>query len=63
MNRLVSEIQDLGHYMRDNRMDGFSQFAAKQKIYETLWECEKQLKDSPTFSIEEEWLNENRKSN
>lgn len=63
MNRLVSEIQDLGHYMRDPRMDGFSQFAAKQKIYETLWECEKQLKDSPTFSIEEEWLNENRKSN
>jgi hypothetical protein len=63
MSRLVSEIEDLGRYMRDPRMDGFSCFAAKQKIYEVLWECEKQLKDSPTFSIEEEWLNENRKSN
>ena len=61
MSRLVNEIEDLGHYMRDRRMDGFSQFAAKQKIYEVMWECEKQLKDSPIFSIEEEWLNENRK--
>jgi hypothetical protein len=63
MSRLLSEIQDLGDYMRDPRMDGFSQFTAKQRIYEVLWECEKQLKDSPTFSIEEEWINENRKSN
>ena len=63
MSRLVNEIEGLGHYMRDPRMDGFSSFAAKQKIYEVLWECEKQLKDSPTFSIEEEWLNENRKQN
>ena len=63
MSRLVNEIEDLGHYMRDRRMDGFSQFSAKQKIYEVMWECEKQLKDSPTFSIEEEWLNENRKQN
>ena len=61
MSRLVNEIEELGHYMRDRRMDGFSQFDAKQKIYEVMWECEKQLKDSPTFSIEEEWLNENRK--
>ena len=63
MSRLVDEIEDLGRYMRDPRMDGFSSFAAKQKIYEVLWECEKQLKDSPTYSIEEEWLNENRKQN
>jgi hypothetical protein len=63
MSRLVNEIEELGHYMRDRRMDGFSQFGAKQKIYEVMWECEKQLKDSPTFSIEEEWLNENRKQN
>ena len=46
MSRLVNEIEDLGHYMRDRRMDGFSQFGAKQKIYEVMWECEKQLKDN-----------------
>lgn len=62
MNRLAHEIFELGQYMRDPHMDGFSQFGAKMKIYEVLWECEKQLKDSPTFSIEKEWLDENRKS-
>jgi hypothetical protein len=55
----INRIQSLGFDMRDNHMDGFFQFGAKQKLYQILWEAEKQLKNSPKFYGEEEWLKEN----
>jgi hypothetical protein len=56
---VIDRVQSLGFDMRDNHMDGFFQFNAKRKLYEILWEVEKQLKDSPTFYGEQEWLKEN----
>ena len=56
---VIDRVQSLGFDMRDNHMDGFFQFGAKQKLYQILWEVEKQLKDSPTFYGEQEWLKEN----
>lgn len=52
----IDRIQSLGFDMRDKYMDGYFQFGAKQKLYEILWEVQKQLKDSPTFVGEEEWI-------
>jgi hypothetical protein len=40
-------------------MDGFYQFSYKQKLYEVLWEAERQLARCSTFVGEEEWVAEN----
>lgn len=55
----IDQIQELGFDMRDNHMDGFFQFGAKQKLYKILWAAQKQLENSPKFYGEEEWLKEN----
>jgi len=55
----IDRIQELGFDMRDNHMDGFFQFGAKQKLYKILWAAQKQLENSPKFYGEEEWLKEN----
>jgi len=61
MNKdILWQIEDYGHYMCDMRNDGFSQFEVKKKLYLILWEVEKQLKHSPKFLGEEEWISENR---
>ena len=46
---LVDKIRDIGFDMRDNYMDGFTQFGAKKKLYQILWETQKQLENAPTF--------------
>lgn len=48
--------------MTDPRIDGFNGWACKQKIYQVKMACEKllQKKDTPTYSGEEEWLEEQR---
>ena len=55
---VIDRVQNLGSVMRDNHMDGYNQFGAKQKLYNILWEVERQLKDSPSFYGEDEWLKE-----
>lgn len=48
--------------MTDPRIDGFNGWACKQKIYQVKMACEKllQKQDCPTYSGEEEWLEEQR---
>jgi hypothetical protein len=38
--------------------DGFTQFEAKKKLYQILWEARRQLEKSPQFVGESEWLSE-----
>jgi hypothetical protein len=40
--------------------DGFTQFEAKKKLYQILWEAQHQLEKSPQFVGETEWLQEQR---
>ena len=54
---ILWQIEDYGHYLRDMRNDGFSQFEVKKKLYEILWSTKKQLENSPTFVGEDEWIN------
>ncbi len=58
----IDRIQELGFDMRDNHMDGFFQFVAKQQLYKILWAAQKQLENAPTFHGEEEWVKENGRS-
>lgn len=57
--KILWQIEDYGHYLRDMRNDGFSQFEVKKKLYKILWATKKQLDDSPTFVGENEWVSEN----
>jgi len=48
--------------MTDPMIDGFNGWGCKQKIYEIKMECERILEhpDCPTYTGEEEWLEEKR---
>lgn len=60
LSSVLYEIQKLGYNATDPRMDGYYNWGQKQKLYEILWETERQLKKCSSFSIEEEWLNERK---
>ncbi len=49
-------IQKLGYNATDPRMDGYYQWGQKQKLYQILWETQKQLQKCSTFYGEDEWL-------
>jgi len=53
-------IQKLGYNATDPRMDGYYQFGQKQKLYQILWEVEKQLKKCSEFYGEDKWLEEHK---
>lgn len=55
---IIDKIREIGYNASDPRMDGFYQFGQKQKLYEIYWAAKKQLKACPTFSTEQEWLDE-----
>lgn len=59
---IVNQIESMGHYIRDMRNDGFSQFEVKKNLYNILWETEKQLKMSSSFVGETDWLMQNEKN-
>jgi hypothetical protein len=51
-------IQKLGYNCTDPRMDGYYQWGQKQKLYQILWETQRQLKRCSEFYGEDEWLAE-----
>jgi len=53
---IIWDIQKLGYNCTDPRMDGYYQWGQKQKLYQIVWETQRQLKKCPTFYGEEEWL-------
>ena len=60
MNKsIVERIYEMGSYVRDPHMDGFTQWAKKQDLYKILWTAQQQLEGAPQFHGEEEWLKEN----
>ena len=42
--------------LNDPYLDGFNKFEAKKELWEMKWEIDTALRDSPSFSIEQEWL-------
>jgi hypothetical protein len=61
LHQVLSEIQQLGHAARDQGLTGWNCWPKKQKLYEILWAVEKELARCPTFSVEDEWLEEHAK--
>ena len=55
---ILWDIQKLGYNATDPHMDGYYQFGQKQKLYQILWEVEKQMKRCSVFYDEDKWLEE-----
>jgi len=60
LNDILWDIQKLGYNATDPRMDGYYQFGQKQKLYQVLWEVEKQIKRCSTFYEEDKWIEEHK---
>ena len=58
LSDITLQIQKLGYRATDPHMDGYYQWGQKQKLYQILWETQRQLKKCSAFSVEEEWLKE-----
>lgn len=64
MKTIEEQMQDLYWYITDPRMDGFSQFEKKKKLYKIKWLADELLeKCNFKFIGEEEFIKENRKVN
>ena len=57
-----NEIERYGREMTDPHNDGFTAFYNKQKILQVMWECQKWLNRSPTFTGDDEWISKNKPS-
>lgn len=45
----------------DMRLDGWTQWRAKQDLYQLKWRLDAAIKRCPEFSFEKEWLREQEK--
>lgn len=57
-NSVNHQIYMSGVELHNSRNDGYTQWAIKQDLYRVKWLVDNILKDSPTFSGEEEFLKE-----
>jgi hypothetical protein len=60
LTNVLWDIQKLGYNACDPHMDGYYQWGQKQKLYQILWEVERQLKKCSTFYNEDVWLEEHK---
>jgi hypothetical protein len=57
---IISEIQKIYFATTDPRMDGYTTWACKQDLYRVQFALERMLKNCPIYSLEDEWLEEQR---
>ena len=55
---IISELQKIYFATTDPRMDGYTTWACKQDLYRVQFALERMLKNCPTYSPEDEWLEE-----
>jgi len=60
VNDIVSELQKCYYATTDPKMDGFTTWRCKQDLYRVQFALERMLKNCPTYSPENEWLEEQR---
>jgi hypothetical protein len=58
---IYNQIRSLSGTVNSRYSDGFTAFCAKQDLYQIKWFVDEQLKRSPKFSGEDEWLREEEK--
>lgn len=61
VDRIKADIQRIRFACTDPRMDGFVTWGCKQDLYRIKFYLEEQLKECPTYSVEAEWLEQQRK--
>ena len=54
------QLQQWYHVMTDPRMDGFTGWGCKQKLYRLKFLLDQMVEDGPEYAGEEEWLEEQR---
>ncbi len=60
VNQVLFELQKLSYNATDPRMDGYYNWENKKKLYQVFWEAQRLLKKCPSFSLEEDWLEEQK---
>ncbi len=55
---IISDLQKIYSATTDPRMDGYTTWACKQDLYRVQFALDRMLKNCPTYSPEEEWLQE-----
>jgi hypothetical protein len=55
---IISELQKIYFATTDPRMDGYTTWSCKQDLYRVQFALERMLKNCPTYSIEDVWLQE-----
>jgi hypothetical protein len=58
-NQIHHQIHMAGVELRSGYNDGFTQWEIKKELYQLKWMLDQIMKDSPTFSDEEQFLKEN----
>jgi hypothetical protein len=59
--QITTELQKIYYATTDPRMDGFVTWGCKQDLYRVKFAVEDMLARCPTYSVEEEWLEERDK--
>jgi hypothetical protein len=57
---IISELQKIYFATTDPRMDGYTTWACKQDLYRVQFALERMIKNCPTYSPEDQWLEEQR---
>ena len=60
-DQLLLGLHQCAAEMNSRRNDGYVQWGCKQDLYRVKFELDRLLKNSPTFSPEAEWLEEQQK--
>jgi hypothetical protein len=61
VENIVNQLHSCSHAMNDPRMDGFVTWGCKQDLYTIKFILDDILENSPTYSVEKEWLEERAK--
>jgi hypothetical protein len=60
VDSIVSELEKCYWATTDPKMDGFSTWRCKQDLYRVQFALERMIKNCPTYSPEDQWLEEQR---
>lgn len=58
VDKIKADLQRIQFACTDPKMDGFVTWGCKQDLYRVKFYLDELLKSCPTYSIEQEWLDE-----
>lgn len=58
---ILQQIHRMNREMSSSHTDGFTSFEIKKELYEIKFAIDNIIKNSPTFSTEQEWLTQQEK--